>query len=76
MRDSQNSKGRTLDETPNSRERDLIQTTSSRKTGHQMREEVLSHSHNCDSYLFLYERITGMEMKRSLRKEGPGTGPK
>jgi hypothetical protein len=32
MRDSQNSKGGTLDEMPESRERELIEPTSSRKT--------------------------------------------
>ena len=37
VRDSQDSKGGTLDEMPNSRERKLIEPTSSRKTGHQMR---------------------------------------
>jgi hypothetical protein len=40
VRDSQESKGRTLDETPNSRERELTEPTSSRKTGHQVRHEV------------------------------------
>ena len=37
VRDSQESKGRTLDEMPDSRERELIEPISSRKTGHQMR---------------------------------------
>ena len=36
MRDSQDSKGGTLDEMPNSGERELIESTSSRKTGHQV----------------------------------------
>ena len=40
VRDSQDSKGETLDEILNSRERELIEPTSSRKTGHQMREGV------------------------------------
>jgi hypothetical protein len=40
MRDSQESKGGILDEMPDSRERELIEHTSSRKTGHQVREEV------------------------------------
>ena len=31
---------RTLNEMPDSRERELIEHTSSRKTGHQVREEV------------------------------------
>jgi hypothetical protein len=33
VRDSQDSKGGTLDEMPYNRERDLIESTSSRKTG-------------------------------------------
>jgi hypothetical protein len=38
VRDSQDSKGGTLDEMPDSRERELIEPTSSRKTEHQMTE--------------------------------------
>jgi hypothetical protein len=41
MRDSQDSKGEALDETPDSRERELIEATSSRKTGHQVRDGVV-----------------------------------
>ena len=40
VRDSQDSKGGTLDEMPDSRERKLIEPTSSRKTGHQVRDGV------------------------------------
>ena len=40
MRDSQNSKGGTLDEMPNSRGREHMEPTSSRKTGHQVRDGV------------------------------------
>ena len=40
VRDSQYSKGGTLDEMPKSRERELIDPTSSRKTGHQVRDRV------------------------------------
>jgi hypothetical protein len=36
VRDSQDSKGGTLDEMPNSGERELVESTSSRKTGHQV----------------------------------------
>jgi hypothetical protein len=36
MRDFQDSNGKILDETPCSRERELIAPTFSRKTGHQM----------------------------------------
>ena len=68
---SQDSKGWTLDEMPDSRERDLIEPTSSRKTGNQMSERGPSHSHDSDPQLFLPEKITGMEIERSLRKRRP-----
>jgi hypothetical protein len=46
IRDSQEWKGGTLDEMPNSRERELIEPTSSRKTGHQVMDGVaISQSH-------------------------------
>jgi hypothetical protein len=38
--DSQESNGGNLDKMPNSRERELIEPTSSRKTGHQVRDGV------------------------------------
>ena len=38
VRDSQDSKGGTFDEMPNSTERELIDPTSSRKTKHQVRD--------------------------------------
>jgi hypothetical protein len=38
--DAQESKGGTLGEMPDSMENELIEPTSSRKTGHQMRERV------------------------------------
>ena len=38
VRYSQDSKGGTLDEIPDSRERELREPTSSRKTGHQVKE--------------------------------------
>jgi hypothetical protein len=41
----------TLDEMPDSKERELIEPTSSRKTGHQMRKgrhhTVTTLTHNC-----------------------------
>jgi hypothetical protein len=40
MRDFQDSKGGTYDEMTDSRERELIEPTSSRKTGHQVRDRV------------------------------------
>jgi hypothetical protein len=48
VRDSQDSKGGTLDEPPNSRERELIEPTSSRKTGHQVRDGLPPHIHISD----------------------------
>jgi hypothetical protein len=41
VRDSQDLKEGTLDEMPNSRERELTESTSSRKTGHQVRDGVV-----------------------------------
>jgi hypothetical protein len=41
VRDSQDSKRGALDEMPKSRERELIEPTSSRKTGHQMGGGIL-----------------------------------
>ena len=40
IRDSQDSKGGILDKMPNSREGEFIELTSSRKTGHQVRDGV------------------------------------
>ena len=40
VRDFQDSLGGTLDEMPNSRERKLIEPSSSRKTGHQVRDGI------------------------------------
>ena len=39
MNNSQDLKGGTLDEMPDSRERELIESTSSKETGHQMMEK-------------------------------------
>jgi hypothetical protein len=40
VRDSQDSKGGTFNEMPNSRERELVEPTSSWNTGHQVRDGV------------------------------------
>ena len=53
MRDSQDSKGGTLDEMPDSREKELIELTSTRKTGRASNEGGEGHptvttlTHNC-----------------------------
>jgi hypothetical protein len=68
-RDSQDSKGRTLDGMPYSGERKLVEPTSSKKTGHQVEgwgcHPTVKHS---DTELFLAERITGTKMEKRLRK--------
>jgi hypothetical protein len=48
VRDSQDSKRGTLDEMPYTGERELVEPTSSRKTGHQVRNGLPSHSQNSD----------------------------
>ena len=69
VRESQESKGETLDDMPDSSKRKLIGPTSRRKKDRTSNEGVgISHSHNSDLYLLLSERIAGMEMERSLRK--------
>jgi hypothetical protein len=40
VRDSQDSKGRTLYEMPYSEEREVVEPTSSRKSGHQVRNRI------------------------------------
>jgi hypothetical protein len=54
VRDFQKSKGGTLDEMSDSREREFIEPTSRRKTGHHLRDgvaiPVTAMTHNC-SYL-------------------------
>ena len=69
MRVSQDSKGGTLDEMPNSGERELVESTSSRKTGHQV-EGWGCHPtvKNSDPELFLSERTAGTKMEKSMRE--------
>ena len=77
MRDSQDSKGGTLDEMPYSGERELVESTSSRKTGHQV-EGWGCHPtvKNSDPELFLSERTAGTKMEKSLRKRRTNNRPK
>jgi hypothetical protein len=50
-----------------SRERELIEPTSSRKTGHQVRDGVPTVTTLTYNF-FLSERIIGMEMERRKRR--------
>jgi hypothetical protein len=59
---------------PDSSERELMESTSSRKTGCQVKDG--SAIYTCDSQLFLSERITKMEMERILRKRRSRYRPK
>jgi hypothetical protein len=59
-RDSQDSKGGILDEMHYSWERELIDSTSRRNTGHQVEGWYYQHTvKNKDPELFLSERIAG-----------------
>jgi hypothetical protein len=69
-------RGGALDETPDSRERELIEPTSSRKTGHHLGDGVAIPHQNPDPYLCPSERTAGMEMERSPRKIRSSDRPK
>jgi hypothetical protein len=66
----------TLDEMPDSRERELIEPTSSRKTGHQVRDGAAIPqsylSHNCSCL----KELQGWKWRGARGKEGPVIGPK
>jgi hypothetical protein len=67
VRDSQDSKGKTLDEMPYSRERELIESIFSR--GHQVEgwgcQTTVKKS---DPELFLSKRTTGSKIEKTLRE--------
>jgi hypothetical protein len=76
MKDSQDSKGGTLDEMPDSRERELIESISSRKTGHQVEGSGCHPTvTNSDPELFLSKRTVGTKLEESLRERMSSNRP-
>jgi hypothetical protein len=73
VRDSQDSKGGTFDEMPYSGERELVESTSSRKTGHQV-EGWGCHPivKNCDPE---FKRTAGTKMEKRLRERRSSDQP-
>ena len=76
MRDSQEYKGGNLDEMSYSGERELVELTSSRKTGHQVRDEVAIPqskilTHNCSCL----KELQGKKMVKILRKRRSSDRP-
>ena len=77
MGDSQVSKGGTLDEMLYSEERELVESTSSRKIGYQVEGWCCYPTiKNSDPELFLSERTAGTKMMTSLRKKRSSGRPK
>lgn len=67
VRESQDSKKGTLDEMPNIRERELVESTSSRKSKHLVEGWGCNPTaRNSDIKLFLSGRPTGTKMERRL----------
>jgi hypothetical protein len=75
VRVSQDSKGGTLDDMTECRERELIEPTSSKKTGHQLRERGAIPQSHYDPQLFLSEKLQGLKWRKPEEKEGPATDP-
>jgi hypothetical protein len=76
VRDSQDSKGGTFDEMPYNGERKLGDSTSSKKTGYQVKgwgcHATVKIS---DSELCISERTAWTKMDKSLRKRRPNDRP-
>jgi hypothetical protein len=68
VRDTQDSKGGTSDKIPNSRERELIESTSSRKIGRQVKGWCCHPQSKTDPELFLPKRTTETKMEKTLRE--------
>jgi hypothetical protein len=78
VRDSQNSKGETFDEMPYTGERELLESTSSRKTGHQVEGwgchptvETLTQNF----VLSCLKELQDQKWRRAQGKGSPVTGP-
>jgi hypothetical protein len=67
-RDSQDSKRGTLDGMPYIGERKIVEPTSIKKTGHQVRDGIAILESKLWPIIVLSERTAQMEMERSLRK--------
>jgi hypothetical protein len=70
VRDYQDSKGGTLDESPYSGKREFVESTSSKKTGHQVEGWGCHHiAKNPDPEMFLSERTAGTKMEKKKPEE-------
>jgi hypothetical protein len=77
VKESQESNAGTLDEMSYSGEREIVESTSNRKTGHQV--EVYGcypTVKNSDPELFLSERTAQSKMEKKLRKRRSSNRPK
>jgi hypothetical protein len=69
-------KRRDLDEMLNSGERELVESTSNRKTGHQVRDGVdISQSKTLIQNCSCLKELQGQNWRRDWGKEAPVTGP-
>jgi hypothetical protein len=68
--------GETLDEMSDSREQGLMEPTSSRKTGHQVREGVAISQSRLYLYFFFLKGLKGWKWRVACGKEGLVTGSK
>jgi hypothetical protein len=79
VKDSQDSKGGNLNEMPNSGERELVESTSSKKDRASSGGIGLSSHNSSDLELFLSIRSAGTKMEKRLRErlstDWPSLGP-